>query len=712
MSLTSQGAGRTAECAVPVDEPTKEQATPSDRDLLTRWLKLLDSPAGACWITGPTGMICFAATADLASFVRRVADLDFSEEQTDPLLEMIRRREPTLCNDSLRSPFTGVARCMLSPILLDSEVVGILLAANRSCDYTPSDLRSLGLVASILAPHFTTLKETHASLPQEGETGDLRLRLSQLQNAYKQLEHNIHKHVALAVETEMSIRSLQAQHQELLDAIPAVIYVKDLEGRYVFANHQYLETFKLSRDDILGRTDFDVFNAHMAEAFARNDREVAESRQILRTEEIAPHPDGPHTYMTVKFPIHDAAGHLKATAGISTDITDRIRAQQHADSLTRRLALILDAVGDGVYGVDAQGRLEFLNPTAEQLLGWNEKELLGRKIHELIHAPEMLASPEAVDLRVNQELEPMMLKVTDDFVTFRTRDGRPLPVEYVCTPILDGERITGAVVTFRDLTERLAREAAERRGREAARKAEATIHELIAARDVQRTMLPQSHPIIDGFDIAGATYPRELVAGDFYDYIAQDDGSLIIVVGDASGHDLAAAVQMVEGHAALHAYLDCGLALGDLLKRLNQMLARHLMGQFISMFLGRLDPVSRTFEFAGAGHDAVLLKGDGSAKRLPSTGIVLGVDAHSFSPRFESMTLEAGDTVLLSTDGFQETFSPARVLFGHERLVAALRDCRDLSAAGSIERLYAAARAHAAGQPQADDMTAVVIRAL
>ena len=124
----------------------------------------------------------------------------------------------------------------------------------------------------------------------------------------------------------------------LIDNTSAVIYMRDLDGRYMLVNREYERLFEVRREAILGLTDHDLFPAEIADDFRANDRRAAASGGPVQAEEIAPRADGEHTYVTVKFPLIDAAGIPYAVAGISTDITDRKRAEEQV----RRLNLDLE----------------------------------------------------------------------------------------------------------------------------------------------------------------------------------------------------------------------------------------------------------------------------------------------------------------------------------------------------------------------------------
>jgi PAS domain S-box-containing protein len=130
------------------------------------------------------------------------------------------------------------------------------------------------------------------------------------------------------VRAEQALRESEARLQSILDNTTAVVYMKDTLGRYLLINRTFERLFDLSRDAIAGKTDYDVFPRDMADAFRANDLRVMHTGQAIEFEEVAPHADGPHTYLSVKVPLRSADGQVYAMCGISTDITERIRHEE------------------------------------------------------------------------------------------------------------------------------------------------------------------------------------------------------------------------------------------------------------------------------------------------------------------------------------------------------------------------------------------------
>ncbi|GAA2856211.1 hypothetical protein GCM10010517_14500 [Streptosporangium fragile] len=125
----------------------------------------------------------------------------------------------------------------------------------------------------------------------------------------------------------------------VIDNTSAVIYMRDCAGRYLLVNREYERLFDVRREDLVGLTDHDLFPKEIADDFQANDlRALARGAPVV-VEETAPQPDGPHVYITVKYPLNDRNGHPYAICGISTDITDLKRAEEQIRRLNAELEL-------------------------------------------------------------------------------------------------------------------------------------------------------------------------------------------------------------------------------------------------------------------------------------------------------------------------------------------------------------------------------------
>jgi PAS domain S-box-containing protein len=134
---------------------------------------------------------------------------------------------------------------------------------------------------------------------------------------------SLHEDITERKQAEAALRDSEQRLQAILDHSPAVIYLLDLQNKHLLANCSYAELLSTTPEHLVGKSIYEVWPADIANTFADNNRHVLETGQLLQIEEVSPHSDGPHTYISVKFPLCDAAGTPYAVCGISTDITEK-----------------------------------------------------------------------------------------------------------------------------------------------------------------------------------------------------------------------------------------------------------------------------------------------------------------------------------------------------------------------------------------------------
>jgi len=173
---------------------------------------------------------------------------------------------------------------------------------------------------------------------------------------------------------EEELKKKQNQLQAIIDGTQAVIYLKDIEGKYLLINKQYEKFFHVRHEDIIGKTDFDIFPKEMAEVFQANDRKVLESKTPLEMEEVVPHDDRPHTYISLKFLLCRSDNEPYGICGISTDITERKEMEEKIGTLSNALEY------SSAHAVitDMEGNIEYVNPTFSKQTGYNMSDVIGK----------------------------------------------------------------------------------------------------------------------------------------------------------------------------------------------------------------------------------------------------------------------------------------------------------------------------------------------
>lgn len=184
-------------------------------------------------------------------------------------------------------------------------------------------VRLAPMVIAIPSPE--QLRVTNRKL--EHEISERTSAEAEVRRLNAELEQRVEERTQELREANRLLRESEARLQEILDAAPTLVYMKDLEGRFLFINRRFERVFNLTRDGVRGRTDYDIFPEPVADSFRENDRKVTASREPVEVEEVASLDGEKRTYMSVKFPLFDSARIPYALCGISTDITDRKNAE-------------------------------------------------------------------------------------------------------------------------------------------------------------------------------------------------------------------------------------------------------------------------------------------------------------------------------------------------------------------------------------------------
>ena len=237
--------------------------------------------------------------------------------------------------------------------------------------------------------------------------------------------------------------------------------------------------------------------------------------------------------------------------------------------------------------------------------------------------------------------------------------------------------------------------------------------ELAMARSIQEAILAGKRPSLAGLDLAALSIPSRQVGGDYYDLISLNHGRLGVAIGDVSGKGVPAALLMSMLHAGLHAQVNGTAAVADVATRMNQILYHATSHEkYATFFFGIFDPLDRRFLYSNAGHNLPLvLRRDGSIDRLREGGLVLGV-MEDAAYREASVAVEAGDVLLLYTDGVTEATDESGEEYGEARLVETVRRSADRGAADIVRTVREDVAAFSCATGFDDDFTMIVIRAI
>jgi len=236
--------------------------------------------------------------------------------------------------------------------------------------------------------------------------------------------------------------------------------------------------------------------------------------------------------------------------------------------------------------------------------------------------------------------------------------------------------------------------------------------ELAVAKQIQIGLLPRQLPQLGNFDFAAFIEPSQHVGGDFYDFIPLTGGRWGVVIADASGKGVPAALLIARMQAMLQSEVRFKRDLGKMMASINMVITNSTsIERFATCFYLELDDKGRTYRYCNAGHNyPVLVRNSGEIEYLSSGGLLLGAfpDATYDTGAGE---MEPGDTLVLYTDGVTEAFDNKAQEFGDKRLIDDLQELRSLPARDICSTTITNVRNHIGGSGEVDDITLVVIKA-
>lgn len=218
--------------------------------------------------------------------------------------------------------------------------------------------------------------------------------------------------IAERTRVQRELESSEARLQQVLNNAPAIVSVKDTQGRFLFVNREWERVFQRTQDEVVGKTNAITLPQPIVDAVRANDAEVLERNEAMQFEESAPLRDGEHTYLSVKFPLHDASGQAYAVCSISTDITSRKRAAEALRVSEASYRTIFNAAEDAIFVHDARtGAIVDVNAKACATFGYTRDEFRGIDVGRLGSGEHPYTQHEAMALIARAAGgEPMLIE--------------------------------------------------------------------------------------------------------------------------------------------------------------------------------------------------------------------------------------------------------------------------------------------------------------
>jgi len=236
--------------------------------------------------------------------------------------------------------------------------------------------------------------------------------------------------------------------------------------------------------------------------------------------------------------------------------------------------------------------------------------------------------------------------------------------------------------------------------------------EIQIAGEIQSKLLPETLPVISGYQIEATAIPCKTIGGDYYDVIPIDDDSYVLVVADVSGKGIPAALLVSTLNAALYAYIQTSLSLSDLVQKLNTIIYKNTPSErYITFFISILNTRRHQLMYVNAGHNFPyrVKKGQAEFEFLKAGGLPLGMFDHA-EYTSEIITLEPDDLLVLYSDGVTEAMDKKYEEYGEERFQKCIRSNFSRDVAALKTHVIEDIQSFVGVEPQSDDLTLMVAR--
>ena len=252
---------------------------------------------------------------------------------------------------------------------------------------------------------------------------------------------------------ELALLSSEERYRELVENSLGFVFTCSMDGRLTSLNAFTAETLGYRAEALIGRAVGDLSNLQGAATFQECLRTLGTKEEWQGALPLR-RSDGIYRRIAFRGRRMELPGERPFILAHGMDVTEQHEAEEALHLITRQRELILESAGDGIYGIDLDGRLTFINQAAARALGYTADELTGRDMHDVIHHSHVDGTPyskaSSPILQGMRRCETVRMR---DEVFWR-HDGVAVPVEYTATPLLDDGQISGMVIAFQDITDR------------------------------------------------------------------------------------------------------------------------------------------------------------------------------------------------------------------------------------------------------------------
>ena len=389
--------------------------------------------------------------------------------------------------------------------------------------------------------------------------------------------------------------------------------------------------------------------------------------------------------------VRDAAGVKTHNQGILVDITERKLAEDALRKSEEKFRRIVATAAEGFILMDEDLVIFEVNDAYCRMLGYAREELIGKR-------PIDLATDEFRHFMEGNKDRILAKEYREFEGSVVAKDGRHVPILVHGNTLRDDQgNVIGNMAFITDMTEH--------------KKA------LALAGEVQKSLLPQEKPRVQGLDVAGRNVSCDEIGGDYFDFLWRRDskkGPFSVVVGDISGHGVDSALLMTTARAFLRMRASQPGTISEIITAMNHHLTQDVLetGRFMTLFYLTIDPEKKRLDWVRAGHDPALVYDPvrDDFEELKGNGLALGVNEGFDYEENHRNGLANGQIIAVGTDGIWEAVNRDGEMFGKERLRNVIRKNARAEAGDILSAVYDELNQFTLGQKTEDDITLVIIK--
>lgn len=369
----------------------------------------------------------------------------------------------------------------------------------------------------------------------------------------------------------------------------------------------------------------------------------------------------------------------------------RMNAESEVRESEEKYRRIVETAAEGFLLMNKQFIISDVNDASCRMTGYSREDIIGKPVFDF------LADDSRAFMMINKD-ELLSKDHTELESTAVTKDGRHIPILIHGSTLRNDKGVViGTMAFVTDMTEHK--------------------KSITLAAEIQKSLLPQESPYIQGFDVAGKTIASNEVGGDYFDFLLGQECSndhFGVVVGDVTGHGVDAALLMTTARAFLRMRASqCG-SISQIITEMNRHLTMdvHDSGRFMTLFYLTIDLRSKQLSWVRAGHDPAIIYDPAQNKfeELQGPGLALGVEEEVSYEENKKSGLAAGQIIAIGTDGIWEAHNKDGEMFGKKRFRKILRQNANARAHDIIDAVYRDLDAFTVGLRPEDDITLVVIK--